>query len=428
MKRKIVILLLIIFIGGLLFPFLTLAGDYEVDGKNVHYEGLVPCGKAKVSSGESDEVTQRCQFCHLFVMLDGIITFVLFDILPPVAVLMMVIAGVMFFFGGGNPSLLLQAKKLITSIVIGLVIIFSAYLIVGAVLSATGVLGWTTLDKWLDNGTFTVNCPIAGVVTPGEEEEEEKEASDYTTKDECIDAGYYWYDGACHEEPKESTISTNPDDLYQQTVTSTCEAGQTLVGDGICTTASITTVVTKSESFGVNGWLCEFTDAGVYTVPLGTLTKKCTETPGPSLGQKATIEELEKRDIQVNNPCTNGGCNNSLASCGPGADEDTSVCVDGLPDTIINKLGDIKDACDDVVITGCDVVITGGTETFGHSNDTPHGYGEAVVDLRKTSGLEDWLMDNSDVGGDSWCSKGYVLKDGSAWFCDEGDHFHFELL
>ena len=173
MSKKIVILLLVIFIGSLSFPFLTLAGDYLYGNDMVHYEGLVPCGKDIsslpeirdednniIKEEESLQISYPCEFCHLFVMLDGIIDFVLIQILPPVVVLMMVIAGIMFFFAGGNPALMLQAKKLITSVVIGVIIIFSAYLIVGTVLTVAGVQSWTTLDTWLDKGFFIVDCPI----------------------------------------------------------------------------------------------------------------------------------------------------------------------------------------------------------------------------------------------------------------------------
>lgn len=162
MPREIVILLLVIFIGGLLFPSLALAGEYQgYNNKTIKYEGLVPCGKSSYIVGvESPEVMLSCQFCHLFVMLDGIIDFITQKIVPPIVILMMIIAGIMFFFAGGNPTLLLQAKKLITSVAIGLIIIFSAYLIIGTVLTVARVQSWTTLDKWLSEGVFIVDCPI----------------------------------------------------------------------------------------------------------------------------------------------------------------------------------------------------------------------------------------------------------------------------
>jgi len=160
MKKTIVFLLLVIFIGNLLFSFSVLAGEYEGYGGTVKYEGLVPCGKSSVGPNEDEEVKNPCQLCHLFVMLDGIIDFVLLDILPWIIILMILIAGIMFYFAGGNPSLLLQAKKLITSVVIGVTIILCAYLIIGTVLTVLGVQSWTTLDQWAGNGVFNIICPI----------------------------------------------------------------------------------------------------------------------------------------------------------------------------------------------------------------------------------------------------------------------------
>jgi len=160
MKRTIVFLLLVIFIGNLLFSFSVSAGEYQGYGGTVKYEGLVPCGKSEKGPNETEGVTKACQLCHLFVMLDGIIDFVLIDILPWIVILMILIAGIMFYFAGGNPSLLLQAKKLITSVVIGVAIILCAYLIIGTILTVLGVQSWTTLDQWAGNGVFMIDCPI----------------------------------------------------------------------------------------------------------------------------------------------------------------------------------------------------------------------------------------------------------------------------
>jgi hypothetical protein len=150
---------LIILLGSLLFPFISSAGTYKADGTDVCYEGLVPCGK-EVYIGGSWEEGQciggtsefiRCQFCHFFVMLDEIVDFVLFQIVPPLAILMLVIGGAMFMFahfegaemlpggGAGGPKMLGQAKKLITSVVIGLIIIFAAWIIIDLFFSLIGL-------------------------------------------------------------------------------------------------------------------------------------------------------------------------------------------------------------------------------------------------------------------------------------------------
>ena len=157
--RKLALLFLIIFLTGLFLPQVTLAGEYKAGGKDIHYEGLVPCGKSKASPGEDDEVTMRCQFCHFFVMLDGIINFVLVYIVLPVAVLMLVVGGVMFFFAGARPDMMTKGKSLITSVIIGLVIIFASYLIVGVVLAAMGLADNNPIKDWFTGDSFTINCP-----------------------------------------------------------------------------------------------------------------------------------------------------------------------------------------------------------------------------------------------------------------------------
>ena len=112
----------------------------------VRSEGLVPCG------GPGEE---PCQLCHLFVMLDRIIDFILFKIIPPLAILMLGIGGVMFFFGGGNPETLRTAKRLITSVAMGIAIVYGAWLIINIFFAIIGVAEWTGLRE----GWFIIECP-----------------------------------------------------------------------------------------------------------------------------------------------------------------------------------------------------------------------------------------------------------------------------
>jgi type IV secretory pathway VirB2 component (pilin) len=105
---------------------------------------LVPCGQEG----------NPCQFCHLFVLFDNIIKFVLTCFAPIVAVLMIVIAGLLFIFSSGRPEIFAQAKSIITAVVIGLVIIFIAWLLVNLFFSVIGVESWTGLQS----GWFKINC------------------------------------------------------------------------------------------------------------------------------------------------------------------------------------------------------------------------------------------------------------------------------
>ena len=187
---------LIIFFGSLLFPLISLAGVYQAVENTIIYDGLVPCGKEvcllpglpednieKIEEIEKkkreykkiyDPVTAfqmactekngtwrlvHCQFCHFFVMFDGILDFVFFTLVPPIAVLMVVIGGVMFFAAAGNPGMVTGAKKLLTSVVFGLIIIYGAWLLINSFFSIIG-LSEFALEKIWPQGWFFVNCPI----------------------------------------------------------------------------------------------------------------------------------------------------------------------------------------------------------------------------------------------------------------------------
>jgi len=129
--------------------------------------GFVPCGRSCDDPITPDKnECNPCQLCDLFVMLDRIIDFVLFTLVPIIAVLMIVIGGIMYMvahFGGaemlpggakGGPAMLSQAKKLMTSVVYGLVIIYGAWLIINTFLTIIGVAEWTGLGEW-----FEFPCP-----------------------------------------------------------------------------------------------------------------------------------------------------------------------------------------------------------------------------------------------------------------------------
>ena len=110
--------------------------------------GLVPCG------GEGQA---PCGLCHIFVLFDNIIDFVLWKFVPPLAVLMLVIGGAMLFFSGGDPGLLGRGKSVMTSVVMGLVFVYSAWLIITLFFTWIGVNTWTGLYK---EGWATINCSI----------------------------------------------------------------------------------------------------------------------------------------------------------------------------------------------------------------------------------------------------------------------------
>jgi len=143
---------------------------YQSEGQNVAYDGLVPCGKCSLVGVTVDSdgkylsggtpVDFPCRLCHLFILIKGIVDFILFKIIPLIAVLLLSVGGVMFIVSrGGNSSQLTQAKSMMTAVVVGLVIIFSAWIIVNTIFVIPGFIntnfGWD-LTKW-----FEINCPIS---------------------------------------------------------------------------------------------------------------------------------------------------------------------------------------------------------------------------------------------------------------------------
>jgi len=141
MTKKIIFLFIFWII--LLFPLISSA------------QGLVPCGYDIDEDGLYEPVEEGCQLCHFFVMFDRIIDFVIGRLVPIVAVLMLVIAGAMFMMhqiGGaevfptgarGGPAMITQAKRLLTSVITGLIIIYAAWIIVNTFLVIIGVADWT---------------------------------------------------------------------------------------------------------------------------------------------------------------------------------------------------------------------------------------------------------------------------------------------
>ncbi len=125
-----------IFLISFLFLFLT--PSVFAAGVNCPTEGLVPCGTDGCP----------CEFCDFFLMINNIVRFLMFVLVPVTAVLMLVIGGVMFLFAGAKPDILNQAKAIITSVFIGLLIIFCAWVIVNTLFDKTGVINMPAGWEW----------------------------------------------------------------------------------------------------------------------------------------------------------------------------------------------------------------------------------------------------------------------------------------
>ncbi len=135
----------VVFFSLLFFSFtlsLVLAGG---TGCPKEGEGLVPCGNVP---------SCPCELCDLFVMIDRVLDFLLFKIVPVLAALMIAIGGFMYIFALGKPETISQAKRLFTAVAIGLLIIYGAWVIINTFFVLIGVGDWTGLKS----GWWQIDC------------------------------------------------------------------------------------------------------------------------------------------------------------------------------------------------------------------------------------------------------------------------------
>ena len=97
---------------------------------------FTPVSAALVNCG--NEGQDPCTFNDFMAMINGVIDFVLFSIVPPIAVVTIVIAAINLMTSSGDPSKLEQAKKTLIWIVLGLVVVYGAWAIVTGFIEALG--------------------------------------------------------------------------------------------------------------------------------------------------------------------------------------------------------------------------------------------------------------------------------------------------
>lgn len=112
--------------------------------------GLVPCGTQTHPKGQQDargndisgQVSNPCQPCHIFSLIQNVFNFIWRDLALPLAILMFAIGGFMMIIPGvgGEKSVPMyqKGKKVLTNAVIGIVIIFLAWLTIDTIIKALG--------------------------------------------------------------------------------------------------------------------------------------------------------------------------------------------------------------------------------------------------------------------------------------------------
>ena len=111
----------------------------------VAFAGLVPCG---------DGIQADCTLCHLFQLISNIVNWILFIFIPLIAPIFVVIGGAYLLVSRGDPGMLTKGKDVLTAVVIGLIIVYTAYVLLSTVLTFLGVADWTGLGTW-----WQIQCP-----------------------------------------------------------------------------------------------------------------------------------------------------------------------------------------------------------------------------------------------------------------------------
>ena len=83
--------------------------------------------------------TDDCTLCDLWHLASNIINFLSFNLAIPLATLLFVAAGIMFLISGGNQEKVALARSIFTNTVIGLVIIFTSWLLIDTLLKTIAI-------------------------------------------------------------------------------------------------------------------------------------------------------------------------------------------------------------------------------------------------------------------------------------------------
>lgn len=174
MKKTLLITLFGLLFLSLAFNLIRAADQSWCSGLSVEERsgGLVPCGRSCDDPTTPEDESEPCTLCHFFLMIKKIIDFLLLYIVPPIAILMIAIGGFMYIVaymsspetlaGGqkGGPALLSQAKRLFSAVVVGLIIIYGAFLIIGTFFQFIGLADWTEniYQNWWREGFFEIRC------------------------------------------------------------------------------------------------------------------------------------------------------------------------------------------------------------------------------------------------------------------------------
>jgi len=111
----------------LLFVFLS----FSLTGIQTSHAQLVPCGTSDAVTGGF--LADECRFCDLQVLAMNVLNFLVL-ISAVVAALLFLNAGILYIMSSANPGNIAKAHKIFGSALVGMIIIFAAWLIINQIM------------------------------------------------------------------------------------------------------------------------------------------------------------------------------------------------------------------------------------------------------------------------------------------------------
>ncbi|MEK7173889.1 MAG: pilin, partial [Patescibacteria group bacterium] len=116
------------------FTFISLlaffhAADAQTDDSFSCANPIVPCGRPG---------TPPCDLCNLYNLASNVVNYCLFCLILPISAIALLIGGILMLSSMGNPQRLQSGKTAITNTVIGVVLAFAAWLVIGTIVNTLG--------------------------------------------------------------------------------------------------------------------------------------------------------------------------------------------------------------------------------------------------------------------------------------------------
>jgi len=132
--KKLTLILFVTLVSFLILPPLSASA------------GLVPCGLSEDNPDTDWDETTECDLCGFLWMIKNVMDLIL-KLGGVICFLIVVSGGILLLVAGGSENFIAIGKKILTSAIIGLVIILSSWLIISAIFGATG---YNYADNWYE--------------------------------------------------------------------------------------------------------------------------------------------------------------------------------------------------------------------------------------------------------------------------------------